>query len=138
MKKIAIILLALMSFVNCKNETKQEANLEENRAKSYDQNDGFITMKGEFVYDADHNAAVFESQNGTIYAVVVDESMHQLNEKVKPFKEHKYTSVPVTVRVKKSKNTNPNIKWEEALEIKDILKVEKPNPNKEDVIKLSN
>jgi len=138
MKKIAIILLALMSFVSCKNETKQEANLEENRAKSYDQNDGFITMKGEFVYDADQNAAVFESPNGTIYAVVVDESMHQLNEKVKPFKEHIYTSVPVTVRVKKSKNTNPNIKWEEALEIKDILKVEKPNPNKEDVIKLSN
>ncbi len=138
MKKIAIILLALISFVSCKNETKKEANLEENRAKSYDQNDGFITMKGEFVYDADQNAAVFESPNGTIYAVVVDESMHQLNEKVKPFKEHKYTSVPVTVRVKKSKNTNPNIKWEEALEIKDILKVEKPNPNKEDVIKLSN
>ncbi|WP_243473530.1 hypothetical protein [Winogradskyella sp. MH6] len=138
MKKIAIILLALISFVSCKNETKKEANLEENRAKSYDQNDGFITMKGEFVYDADQNAAVFESPNGTIYAVVVDENMHQLNEKVKPFKEHKYTSVPVTVRVKKSKNTNPNIKWEEALEIKDILKVEKPNPNKEDVIKLSN
>ena len=57
MKKIAIILLVLMSFVSCKNETKQEANLEENRAKSYDQNDGFITMKGEFVYDADQNAA---------------------------------------------------------------------------------
>jgi hypothetical protein len=138
MKKVAIILLALMSFVSCKDETKQEANLEENRAKSYDQNDGYITMKGEFVYDADQNAAVFESQNGTIYAVVIDDNMHQLNEKVKPLKEHKYTSVPVTVRVKKAKNTDPNIKWKEALEIKDILKVEKPNPNKEDVIKLSN
>lgn len=138
MKKIAIILLALISFVSCKDENKQEANLEENRAKSYDQNDGYITMIGEFVYDADQNAAVFESPNGTIYTVVVDENMHQLNEKVKPFKEHKYSSVPVTVRVKKSKNTNPNIKWKEALEIKDILKVEKPDPNKEDVIKLSN
>ncbi len=138
MKKIAIILLAIMSFVSCKDENKQEANLEENRAKSYDQNDGYITMKGEFVYDADQNAAVFESPNGTIYAVVVDESMHQLNEKVKPFKEHKYTSVPVTVRVKKAKNTNPKIEWEYTLEIKDILKVEKPNPKKEDVIKLSN
>lgn len=138
MKKIAFILLAVMSFTSCKNDTKAEVSLEENRAKSYDQNDGFITMKGEFVYDVDQDAAVFESPNGTIYAVVVDENMQKLNEKVKPFKEHKYTSVPVTVRVKKSKNTNPNIKWEEALEIKDILKVEKPNPNKEDVIKLSN
>lgn len=129
MKKIAIILLAIMSFVGCKDE---------NRAKSYDQNDGYITMKGEFVYDADQNAAVFESPSGTIYAVVVDDNMHQLNEKVKPFKEHKYTSVPVTVRVKKAKNTNPKIEWEYTLEIKDILKVEKPNPKKEDVIKLSN
>lgn len=138
MKKITIILLTLVSFLSCKNDTKLETNLEDNRAKSYDQNDGYITMKGEFVYDENQNAAVFQSPNGTIYSVVVDDNMHQLNKEVKPFKEDLYTSVPVTVRVKKIKNTNPNIEWEYALEIKDILKVEKPNTNKEDVIKLSN
>lgn len=138
MKKIVFILLAMVSFMSCKDNTKTEPTLEENRAKSYDQNDGYITIKGEFVFDADQNAAVFESPNGTIYSVVVDDNMHQLNKEVQPFKEHKYTSVPVTVRVKKFKNTNPNIKWEQALEIKEVLKVEKPNPNKEDVIKLSN
>jgi hypothetical protein len=138
MKKIVFILLAMVSFMGCKDNTKTEPTLEENRAKSYDQNDGYITIKGEFVFDADQNAAVFESPNGTIYSVVVDDNMHQLNKEVQPFKEHKYSSVPVTVRVKKIKNTNPNIKWEQALEIKEVLKVEKPNPNKEDVIKLSN
>ena len=138
MKKIVFILLAMVSFMSCKDNTKTEPTLEENRAKSYDQNDGYITIKGEFVFDADQNAEVFESPNGTIYSVVVDDNMHQLNKEVQPFKEHKYTSVPVTVRVKKIKNTNPNIKWEQALEIKEVLKVEKPNPNKEDVIKLSN
>ena len=101
MKKIVFILLAMVSFMSCKDNTKTEPTLEENRAKSYDQNDGYITIKGEFVFDADQNAAVFESPNGTIYSVVVDDNMHQLNKEVQPFKEHKYTSVPVTVRVKK-------------------------------------
>jgi phosphoserine aminotransferase len=138
MKKIAILLLTLFSILSCKNETKSEVNLEENRSKSYDQNDGLITMKGDFVYDSQQNAAVFETPNGTIYGVVVDDNMHKLNEKAKPFKADKYSSVQVTVRVKRIKNTNPKILWENNLEIKDILKVEKPDSKKEDVIKLAN
>ena len=61
-----------------------------------------------------------------------------LDEKVKPFKEDLYTSVPVTIRVKKVENTNEGSLWKYNLEIKEILKVEAPDLNKDDVIKLGN
>ncbi len=137
MKKIVFILIAIISFSSCKNDAKQNVNLEENRAKSYDANDGFITMKGDFVYDANKNAAVFQTGND-IYGVIVDDNMKALNEKVKPFKEDEYTSVPITVRVKRIKNSNKASLWTYNLEIKEILKVEAPDPNKDDVIKLAN
>ncbi len=137
MKKIVFILIAIISFSSCKNDAKQNVNLEENRAKSYDANDGFITMKGDFVYDANKNAAVFQTGND-IYGVIVDDNMKALNEKVKPFKEDEYTSVPITVRVKRIKNSNKASLWTYNIEIKEILKVEAPDPNKDDVIKLAN
>ncbi len=137
MKKIVFILIAVISFSSCKNDTKQNVSLEENRAKSYDANDGFITMKGDFVYDENKNAAVLQTAND-IYGVIVDDNMKSLNEKVKPFKEDQYTSVPVTVRVKRIENSNEASLWKYNLEIKEILMVEAPNPNKDDVIKLAN
>ena len=137
MKKIVFILIAIISFSSCKNDAKQNINLEENRAKSYDANDGFITMKGDFVYEANKNAAVFQTGND-IYGVIVDDNMKALNEKLKPFKEDEYTSVPITVRVKRIKNSNKASLWTYNIEIKEILKVEAPDPNKDDVIKLAN
>jgi hypothetical protein len=137
MKKIIFILITIISFSSCKNDAKQNVNLEENRAKSYDANDGFITMKGDFVYDANKNAAVFQTGND-IYGVIVDDNMKALNEKLKPFKEDEYTSVPITVRVKRIKNSNKASLWTYNIEIKEILKVEAPDPNKDDVIKLAN
>lgn len=139
MKKLLVLLLVSVSFMACKNESKQEdINLEDNRAKSYNQNDGLITMKGEFLYDEAQKAAVFEMPNGTIYGVVVDDNMLALNEQVKPFKANEYTSVPVTIRVKRIENTDESILWDNVLEVKDILKVEAPDPNKKDVIQLAN
>ena len=81
MKKLLIIFIVTIGLFACKDASKTDTvNLEENRAKSYDQNDGLVTMMGEFVYDSDQNAAVFETPNGSIYGVVVDENMHKLNE----------------------------------------------------------
>lgn len=122
-------------FSSCKNEAKPEVNLEENRAKSYDQNDGLITMKGEYVYF--DNAAVFQTKS-ELYGVVVDENMHRLEEQVKPFKKEPTDMVPVTVRVRKFEKPEGEEGWQYRIEIKEILKVETPNPNKEDVIKLAN
>ena len=135
MKKIVFILIVIVSFSNCKNETKTETNLEENRAKSYDKNDGFITMKGDFVYY--ENAAVFQTTN-EIYGVVIDNNMHALNQQVKPFKKEATDMVSVTVRVRKFEKKEDEEGWQHRVEIKEILKVEALNPNKEDVIKLGN
>lgn len=137
MKKTSVLFLMVMILFACKNEAKSEVNLEENRAKSYDANDGFITLKGDFVYDANQKAAVLQTAN-EVYAVIVDDNMYSLNEKVKPFKDNDYTSVPVTIRVKKTERKDETTLLKYNLEIKEILKVEAPDPNKEDVIKIGN
>jgi hypothetical protein len=135
MKKINIVvILALMMFA-CKNEAKKDIDLEENRAKSYDQNDGFVTLKGDFVYYGD--AAVLQTPK-EIYGVVIDENLHLLEQQVKPFKKEATDMVPVTIRVRKFEKPEDEEGWPLRLEIKEILKVEAPNPESEDVIKLSN
>jgi hypothetical protein len=130
-----ILLLCVLSFTSCKDETKTEVNLEENRAKSYDANDGFITMKGEFVYYDD--AAVFQTAT-EIYGVVIDDNMHRLEQQIKPLKKEATDMVSVTVRVRKFQKPVGEEGWPYRLEIKEILKVEAPNPNREDIIKLAN
>lgn len=135
MKKVnLIIILALVMFA-CKNEAKKDVDLEENRAKSYDPNDGFTTVKGDFVYYGD--AAVLQTPK-EIYGVVIDENMHLLDQQVKTFKKEATDMVPVTVRVRKFKKDSLEEGWPLRVEIKEILKVEAPNPESEDVIKLSN
>tara|TARA_R110002049_G_scaffold263192_4_gene439389 strand:+ start:657 stop:1064 length:408 start_codon:yes stop_codon:yes gene_type:complete len=135
MKKINLIIILVLTMLACKNETKQEVDLEENRAKSFDQNDGFITLKGDFVYYAD--AAVLQTPS-EIYGVVIDENLQLLDQQVKPFKKEATDMVPVTVRVRKFEKNKDEEGWQYRVEIKEILKVEAPDPNKEDVIKLAN
>lgn len=135
MKNINLIVVLALVLFACKNESKTEVNLEENRAKTYDQNDGFITMKGEFVFYAD--AAVFQTSN-EIYGVVIDENLQLLEKQVKPFKKEETDMVPVTIRVRKFEKAEGEEGWQYRVEIKEILKVEAPDPNKKDVIKLAN
>jgi hypothetical protein len=135
MKKINLIIILSLLVFACKNEKKAEVILEENRAKSYDQNDGLITMKGEYVYYAD--AAVFQTKN-EIYGVVIDDNLQLLEKQVKPFKKEATDMVPITVRVRKFKKPEGEEGWPYKVEIKEILNVEAPNPNNEDVIKLAN
>jgi hypothetical protein len=86
------------------------------------------------VYYAD--AAVLQTSN-EIYGVVIDENMHMLDKQVQAFKTESTDMVPVTLRVRKFKKPENEEGWPYRVEIKEILKVETPNPNKEDVIKLS-
>lgn len=134
MKRFYFILLTTIVVFACKNEAKSDVNLEANRAKSYNQDDGLITVTGEFVYYAD--AAVLQTKS-EIYGVVIDENMHLLDNQVKAFKKEATDMVPVTVRVRKFEKPKGEEGWPYRVEIKDILKVEAPNPNKEDVIKLT-
>lgn len=135
MKKSNIIFMLCLVMMACKNDPNQATSLEESRDKSYSQNDGLITMKGEFVYYAD--AAVLQTKND-IYGVVIDKNMHTLADQVKPFKTEDTDMVPVMVRVRKFEKPKDEEGWPYRVEIKDILKVDAPATNKDDVIKLSN
>lgn len=129
-----VFIMCLVSIVSCKNETKQAVDLEDNRAKSYDQNDGLITLKGDFVYYAD--AAVLQTKS-EIYGVVIDDNLQLLEAQVKAFKKEATDMVPVTVRVRKFEKNKDEEGWQYRVEIKEILKVEAPNPESKDVIKLA-
>tara|TARA_R110002074_G_scaffold93377_5_gene203931 strand:+ start:2138 stop:2545 length:408 start_codon:yes stop_codon:yes gene_type:complete len=135
MKKINFIIILTLILFACKNETKPEVNLEENRSKSYDESDGLVTMKGDFVYY--DNAAVFQTSN-EIYGVVVDENLHLLEKQVKAFKKEATDMVPITVRVRKFEKAEGEEGWQHRVEIKEVLNVEAPDPNNKDVIKLGN
>ncbi|WP_339753735.1 hypothetical protein [uncultured Winogradskyella sp.] len=135
MKKINFIIILTLILFACKNETKPEVNLEENRSKSYDESDGLVTMKGDFVYY--DNAAVFQTSN-EIYGVVIDENLHLLEKQVKAFKKEATDMVPITVRVRKFEKAEGEEGWQHRVEIKEVLNVEAPGPNNNDVIKLGN
>ncbi|WP_282031135.1 hypothetical protein [Winogradskyella eximia] len=135
MKKINLIVIITLVMFSCKNETKtSDVNLEENRAKSYDQNDGLVTLKGEFVYYGD--AAVLQTPK-EIYGVVIDDNLQLLEQQVKAFKKEATDMVPVTVRARKFEKPEGEEGWPFRVEIKEILKVEAPNPESKDVIKLA-
>ncbi|WP_299108702.1 hypothetical protein [uncultured Winogradskyella sp.] len=135
MKKINLIVIIALVMFSCKNETKtNDVNLKENRAKSYDQNDGLITVRGDFVYYGD--VAVLQTPK-EIYGVVIDDNLQLLDQQVKPFKKEATDMVPVTIRVRKFKKPEGEEGWPFRVEIKEILKVEAPNPESKDVIKLA-
>ena len=117
--------------VSCKNDTKTA----DKSSESYDQNDGLITMKGDFIYFAD--AAVLQTKN-EIYGVVLDDKMHELAEAVKIHQSDITDMVPVTVRVKRFEKSQGEEGWQYRVEIKEILKIEAPDPNQKDIIKLGN
>ena len=137
-KQIFTLLFCASLLVSCKNDPKKEAdNIEESASKTYDQNDGLITLKGDFIYDKNQNAAVIQTANSTIYGVVVDDNMKALNDKVKAFKKEDTDMVPVTVRVRRFESNEENT-WKYRVEIKETIKVEAPNPEQNDVIKIEN
>ena len=133
MKKLLLISLFLLVFVSCKNDSKTQNT--DADSKSYDQNDGLITMRGDFIYYAD--AAVLQTPK-EIYGVVIDAMMHQLEKQVAPYKKEATDMVPVTVRVKRYEKNPDEEGWQYKVEIKEILKIEAPDPNRSDVIKLEN
>lgn len=136
MKQLFSILLGLLLFASCKNDAKNAPEIEEQTAsKSYDQNDGLITIKGDFIYMAD--AAVLQTNN-EIYGVVIDAQMHKLNDIVSQYKKEATDMVPVTVRAKRTAKPEGEEGWPFRLEIKEIIKVEAPKPEPNDVIKLEN
>lgn len=128
MKNI-IFFLGIIIIAGCKSDSKSDTKT----SNSSEQNTELITLSGDFIYYAD--AAVLQTNN-EIYGVVIDEKMHELNEAVKSYKTDVTDMVSVTVKVKKYEKPANEEGWPFRIEIKEILKVVKPNPNKKDVIKI--
>lgn len=124
MKKIGILLVALVLFVAC-NDTSKENNKEVITTK----NSNLAVYKGEFIYTAD--AAVLKG-NDFIYGVTIDEKMHELADRVAPVKKDDFDMVPVVV-TGTLKKKDPNAEgWDEVLTIVDIVQVSN-SPAKADV-----
>jgi hypothetical protein len=127
MKKIILFLFISLVLIGCKNESKSVSFYPDEDTTE------LITLSGDFIYYAD--AAVLQTTN-EIYGVVIDEKMHELNEAVKSYKNELTDMVSVTVKAKKYEKPENEEGWPFRIEIKEIVKVVKPNLNKKDVIKI--
>ncbi|MAN27616.1 MULTISPECIES: hypothetical protein [Mesonia] len=128
MKKIVIGLMAVATLmVSCKNESKDSEATEEKAVETVELQNainkkGEFTLRGEFIYTDE--AAVLKG-NDFIYGVQLDEKAKELAEKVKPLKREDYDMVPVILKGKVKNNPDKD-GWEKIVEIKEIIKVEKP------------
>ena len=126
MKKILILFLCVSSFLNCKNDKKDNALTAEQESE-------LTTLKGEFIYFAD--AAVLQT-NTEVYAVIIDKKMHELNEQVKKYKKLDTDMVPVEIRGKITPKPENEEGWPFRIEIKEIISVSQPKPEDNNVVKL--
>ena len=132
MKKLLILLLTVVTFTNCKNDSKTET-IENDDSQTEKQDDGLTILQGDFVYYAD--AAVLQTQK-EVYGVVIDEKMHELDNQVKAYKLEPTDMIPVEIRGKIIPKPEGEEGWPLRIEVKEILKVREPDPNRKDVVKL--
>lgn len=129
MKKVIFILCVSLIVLSCKSDSKSV----ETNSETIKEKDTLITLTGDFIYYAD--AAVLQTPK-EIYGVVIDDKMHELENAVKPLKNEVTDMVLVTVKVRRFEKPENEEGWPYRLEIKEILKVEKPDLNKKNVIKI--
>ena len=127
MKKTFLLLLTITLFMSCKTDKKETQTNETETVKSDE-----LTINGSFIYY--DNAAVLQTK-AEIYGVITDSMMIALNEKAKEFKKEETDMVPVSVKAKLSTKKD-NTAWEKKIEILEIIKVSKPLPQDNQVIKL--
>ena len=135
---ILVICFLLGITVGCKTDKNSEGNpgtetapAENIQGRTQKQADGLTLLKGEFLYYAD--AAVLQTHR-EVYGVVVDEGMHRLNDMVKEYKKEDTDMVPVEIRGKIIPKPEGEEGWPLRVEIKEILKVSKPDDNSDKII----
>ena len=129
MKKVFSVIILLSVLISCKTD-KKETQTQSTEIEATKSNE--LTLNGSFIYY--DNAAVLQTK-AEIYGVITDSMMHALNEKAKEFKKEETDMIPVSVKAKISTKKD-NTAWESKIEILEILKVSKPQPQDNQVIKL--
>jgi hypothetical protein len=135
MRKILLIVIAFIAFIACKKEAKSEPNevaTDVSQQRTEKQSDGLTLLKGEFIYYAD--AAVLQTHR-EMYAVVIDDKMHELDDMAKPFKKEATDFVQVEIRGKITPKPENEEGWPYRVEIKEILNVKAAKETNE-VVKL--
>ena len=125
-----------IAFTSCKNDKKSEGNLEqvENQVENTSkQDESLVLIKGEFVYFAD--AAVLQTNSSSIYGVVINEKMHELNELAQQYKKEPTDYVSVEIRGEIIPKPENEEGWPYRINIKEILSVNK-SQTEDEVIKL--
>lgn len=138
MKKVILIFLLSALSIACKNDKRtetQETIVESEDGRTVKQSDGLTLLKGEFVYYAD--AAVLQT-HAEVYAVVIDDKMHELDKLAQKYKQEPTDMVPVEIRGKITPKPEDEEGWPYRVEIKEILNVYQPDPQDNNVIKLGN
>ena len=136
MKNIAFLLVILMVFTGCKSDKKSENTSEQvevQEGKTAKQSDGLVLLKGEFVYYAD--AAVLQTNSSSIYGVIINEKMHELDNLAQQYKSEPTDYVSVEIRGEIIPKPENEEGWPYRINIKEILKVSKSQIDDE-VIKL--
>ena len=135
MKKILLLLMLFAALTNCKNNSKSEnkdsSEIKDERTE--EQNNGLVLLKGEFVYFAD--AAVLQTNPSSIYGVIVNEKMHELDKLAQPYKTEPTDYVFVEIRGEIIPKPENEEGWPFRINIKEILNVSK-SQNADEVIKL--
>ena len=119
----------------CKNEAKvasEGANADSSDQRTEKQSNGLTLLKGEFIYFSD--AAVLQT-NKQMYGVVIDDKMHELNNKAEAFKKEVTDFVQVEIRGKVTPKPENEEGWAFRVEIKEIINVEAAEQSSE-VVKL--
>ena len=134
MKKVLLLLCVAIAFTSCKEEAKpEEGTIIQEDGKTAKQKDGLKTFSGQFVYFDD--AAVLQN-TGSIYGVVINDKMHELNEMAKPFKKEDTDYVSVQVRGELIPKPKGEEGWPYRIDIKEIESVKKYEAKENEVIKL--
>ena len=125
-----------MALTSCKNDSKSDKktdDIESQEEKTTKQNDGLILLKGEFVYYAD--AAVIQTNSSSIYGVVINEKMHELDKLAQQYKNEPTDYVSVEIRGEIIPKPENEEGWPYRIDIKEIIKVSK-SQNEDEVVKL--
>ncbi|QHI37941.1 hypothetical protein IMCC3317_33240 [Kordia antarctica] len=141
MKKIYFVFAICLLIVSCKNDAKSNETETGEEKLGYTESvtvgNEFETFSGMFLYLESEKAAVFQTAGSKMYGVVVDDQMLALNEQCKQFKNEDHNMIPVVIRGVRKPNPIKDA-WEEVIEIKQIVSVQKPNENQDGTIIIKN
>ncbi len=135
MKKILLLVMIFATLTSCKNNSKSENkdDSETETERTEKQNDGLVLLKGEFVYFAD--AAVLQTNPSSIYGVIVNDKMHELDKLAQQYKTEPTDYVFVEIRGEIIPKPENEEGWPFRINIKEILNVSK-SQNVDEIIKL--